>query len=115
MAAALANACRETGFVHLTGHRVERRVILAMREMTAAFFRLPAEEKRALCVEPEGRDHVCEREPGDEGRGLPVTVPLPQVQTPPSWCAGQVGLGPDFVDEDHAGIGHVRGFGEPWP
>jgi len=52
MAAALASACRETGFFHVTGHRVERRVILAMREMTAEFFRLPAEEKRALCAAP---------------------------------------------------------------
>ncbi len=52
MAAALASACGKTGFFHVTGHRVERRVILTMREMTAAFFRLPAEEKRALCAAP---------------------------------------------------------------
>lgn len=52
LAAALANACRDTGFFCITGHRVERCIIVAMREMTVELFRLPMEEKRALCVAP---------------------------------------------------------------
>ena len=52
LAAALANACRDTGFFCITGHRVVRCIIVAMREMTVELFRLPMEEKRALCAAP---------------------------------------------------------------
>lgn len=52
LTAALAHACRDTGFFYITGHRVEHCIIMAMREMTIELFRLPMEEKRALCAQP---------------------------------------------------------------
>ena len=52
MADALANACRDTGFFHVLGHQVDRRLIVAMHEVTAELFRLPDEAKRTLGARP---------------------------------------------------------------
>ena len=52
MAHALASACRDTGFFHVLGHRVDRRLVLAMHEVTAELFRLPDEARRTLAVRP---------------------------------------------------------------
>ena len=52
MAGALADACLDTGFFHVRGHRIDHRLITAMQRATAALFRLPDDAKHALCARP---------------------------------------------------------------
>lgn len=56
LAHALDDACRDIGFLLVTGHGVPEALIRRMHAATAAFFRLPDSEKRRLQVVP-GRIH----------------------------------------------------------
>lgn len=55
-ARALDAACRDIGFLLVTGHGVPPELIARMHAMSSAFFRLPEAEKRRLQVAP-GRIH----------------------------------------------------------
>lgn len=50
VARAIDDACRDTGFLVLTGHGVDQRVVDRMFEATSEFFALPIEEKRRWIV-----------------------------------------------------------------
>jgi isopenicillin N synthase-like dioxygenase len=100
VAAAIDAACRDTGFLVLTGHGVPDDVVSGWMDACAAFFALPIEEKLRYVVEEPAANRGY-TEPGREGLAYTLGEETPGDLFEAITFGREDAVGPRF-----AGLGH---------